>query len=116
MENNVYIVFNDGKRDFYKADNFGETVNIFDSGYDSQYRNTAAMVEHVNDKLEYYVDSDYILMIGEPLLCALVVNVAIELSETKIIKVLRWDKIMFRYQPVEVDFSVVKQTQVNFGI
>jgi len=116
LENNVYVVFNDGKRDFYKAKSFGKTVNVFDSGYDNQYRNTDVMVEHIKEKLEYYMDEDYILIVGEPLLCALVINVAIELSESKRVRMLRWDKFLMNYHPVEVDFSCVKQTQKDFGI
>ena len=116
MERKVFVVFSDGRRDFFKAERFGEIVTVMDSGYDSQYRDMNAMVDYIRERLENYHEDDYILMVGEPTLCALVTNVAVELSLTKRVNILRWDKIHMSYQPVCVDFSVIRETQSHFKI
>lgn len=116
MNKNVYVVFNDGKRDFFRAEKFGQVLTVMDSGYDSEYRNTDIMVEYIKERMEDYRDEDFILMVGEPTLCALVVNVAVELSESKRVNILRWDKVMMQYSPVSVDFGAVKQSQKDFRI
>jgi len=116
MKKKVYIIFNDGRRSFHKAEKFGELVTVMDSGYDSEYRRTDVMVNYIKERMAGFSDEDFILMIGEPTLCALVTNVAVELSETKSVNILRWDKIHMSYIPLMVDFSVVKQSQADFNI
>ena len=116
FQKKVYIIFSDGRRDFFKAEKFGELVTVMDSGYDSQYRDMDAMVGYIRDRMDDYHEDDYLLMVGEPTLCALVTNVAIGLSLTKRVNILRWDKIHMSYAPLCVDFSVIKDSQKHFKI
>ena len=116
MRQKVFVVFSDGHRDFYKADVFGKVATVMERGYDSMYRDMDIMVDYIKEKMDTYMDGDYLLMVGEPTLCALVTNIALEFSETKILNILRWDKIKLDYIPLRVDFGRVRQSQKDFRL
>jgi len=106
-ESTVWVVFNDGNRSFHKAEKFGQLANVVVAPYDKHFRNPKAIPDHVREVMAGYKDRDYLLMVGEPLLCGLVITVAREKSETGRLNILRWDKIEMGYEAVELDMAAL---------
>jgi len=92
---NVYIVYNDAQKSFADAERFGALKQIF-SSVNKKYH-TFAMIEHARRVLENWKWGDYLLMVGDPTLCAVCMTIVAEHNDQ--INVLRWDKNEFKYQP-----------------
>lgn len=97
----VWVVQNDTRKDFNEARQYGELKSLF-PGNPGRYDGDK-FVTYVRDKLEKsYQPGDYILVVGDPTLVAIVCAVALELDGT--LTLLRWDREKYTYKPFEVNF------------
>lgn len=101
MKPTVWIVYNDRRKDMSKAEQYGELRDVFSSvGRDY---NGQKLIEHARSVLSKAKEDDYLLIVGDPTLCA--ICFAAMLEQTGIVKVLRWDRDNFQYHPLSLDFS-----------
>jgi hypothetical protein len=56
-------------------------------------------------EMQDYKDGDYIVVVGDPMLCGVVFDAALNYSETDVLTVLRWDRKMLKYVPFVLNFS-----------
>lgn len=103
-EPTVWIVFNDTRKDFSKAENFGRLKDVFSSiprNYDG-----ATVIEHARHVLQRSTPEDYLLMVGDPALCAVCVTVMSEYHGGA--NLLRWDRERMQYNILDLDFGYEK--------
>ena len=96
----VWIVQADKRRDYTAAEEFGDVKEIFSSinrNFDPQ-----GAIKYARQVLAKMKDTDYLVMAGDPTLCAICVAVAAELNEG--CSVLRWDKHKLRYDVLPLKF------------
>lgn len=104
MENvpkNVWVVYNDSRKDYGAAEKFGKLRDIFSNlgrTYDAD-----KMMEHIRYTMRNYVVGDYLLVVGDPVLVAMVTAVALEHDPE--VNFLRWNKFDFCYTPFAVNFD-----------
>ncbi len=99
----VYVVMYDAAKDMTDAKRFGELKAVFlRPVYEDDRIDPVVAARSV---LEDYQDGDYILMIGDPMLCGVVTSVALEYSEDDHLNVLRWDRRSMSYKPMTLNFS-----------
>jgi hypothetical protein len=99
----VYVVMYDAAKDLSDAKRFGELEAVFLRPiYDDDKIDP---VERARSALKHYEDGDYILMIGDPMLCGVVTSVALEYSNTERLNVLRWDRRSMSYKPMSLNFT-----------
>lgn len=99
--NKVWIVYDDRRKDFSKAERYGELRDIFSSvgrNYDGP-----TLIEHARHVLAASEPTDYILMVGDPSLCAICTTAMVELHGGA--NLLRWNRDKLQYDPLELDFS-----------
>jgi hypothetical protein len=96
----VYVVYNDNRKDFSDAERFGQIKEVFSSI--GRVYNTPKMVIHARRVLAGWQDGDFLLMIGDPTLCAVCMAVVTEIHWK--VNVLRWDRESFEYAPQEWNF------------
>lgn len=101
QENIVWIVFNDTRKDFTKASVYGNLKDIFSSV--SRHADGKTLIEHARHVLENSAPTDYVLLVGDPALCAVCTTVMAELHGGTTL--LRWDREKLQYLPMDVDFS-----------
>jgi hypothetical protein len=101
QENTVWVVFNDTRKDFTKAEVYGKIKDVFSSI--GRAYNGPELIEHARHVLEKSKPTDYVLLVGDPALCAICTTVMAELHGGS--TVLRWDRERFHYIPLELDFS-----------
>ncbi len=97
----VWIVYNDSRKDFSKAENYGQLRDVFSSigrNYDGQ-----TALEYARHVLSQSSPEDYLLMVGDPALCAICAIAMAELNEE--MSILRWDRERFQYTPLLLDFA-----------
>lgn len=97
----VWIVFNDSRKDFSKAEDYGQLRDVFSSigkNYDGR-----TVLDHARHVLAQSTQEDYLLMVGDPALCAICAIAIAEVNET--MTLLRWDREKFKYLPVALDFE-----------
>lgn len=98
----VYVVMYDANKDLSDAKRFGELEAVFlRPVYDDDRIDPVAVARTA---LSDYQDGDYILMIGDPMLCGVVTSVALEYSDDEILNVLRWDRRTMSYRPIALHF------------
>lgn len=96
----VWIVQADKRRDYSAAEEFGEIKEIFSSinrNFDPQ-----GAINYARQVLAKLKGTDYLVMSGDPTLCAICVTVAAELRGE--CEVLRWDKNKLRYDVLPLKF------------
>lgn len=96
----VYVVYNDTRKDMSAAEKFGQLTNMF--GGKVRYD---LAVGQARKMLVNYQDGDYIMMVGDPALCAVTCAVALEYSDSETLQLLRWDREEIEYKPLEMIFS-----------
>ena len=101
-QKNVWIVYNDTRKDYGAAEKYGKLRDIFSNILPRNY-NGPKMIEHVRYTLRNYRAGDYILVVGDPVLVAMATAVALE--HDPVINYLRWDNFDFNYTPFSVDFD-----------
>jgi len=111
-EPTVWIVQVDQSRDFNDARKYGLLQGIFTK---SRNRSPTDYVAMAHAALRDYKDGDYILLVGDPMLCGIVMAVALEKSQDGVLDVLRWDKLRFNYKAEQIDFGLVDPEEDKFN-
>ena len=100
----VWLVHVDKRRDYSAADEHGEVREVFSSiGRDFD---PDAAIDHARRVMHEYQEVDYIVMSGDPTLCAICVTVVTEISDS--CQVLRWDKNKLKYDKIILDFDLLR--------
>ena len=106
MSNNeatVWVVMYDPAKDLSDAKQYGELRAVFvkpiygDNGFDPVAAARSAMKD--------YQDGDYLLMIGDPMACGIVMEIALDYSDSQRLNVLRWDRRSMSYRPSQLNFT-----------
>jgi hypothetical protein len=97
----VYVVQVDNNKDLSDAKRYGQLRAVF--GKPRKPYDTAGMVARARRILADWVSGDYLLMIGDPTLCAVCMTVASENND--VINVLSWDRDTFQYLAQQWDFG-----------
>lgn len=100
---NVWVVYNDGRRDYSKAERYGVLKDVFTHQvHDNSW---GAALSHIRHLFQNYKDGDFILPVGSHLMTAAVTAVALENSEDQVLRFLSWDNRKFDYEVANVDFD-----------
>lgn len=97
----VYVVQVDYKKDLSDAKRYGQLRAVFSNPrkpYDTQN-----MLSKARKVLTHWVEGDYLLMIGDPTLCAVCMTLVLENFDK--IDVLSWDRNTFQYIPQSWNFT-----------
>lgn len=94
----VYVVYNDRRKDFSKAEHFGQLRDVFSSV--GKHYNGAALIDHARHVLRHMHEGDYLLMVGDPTLCVIASIAASEVQDN--LNLLRWNREEFKYEPLEL--------------
>jgi hypothetical protein len=97
----VYVVQVDKKKDLSDAKQYGSLRAVF--GNPRKPYDTVSMLAKARRVLKDWQSGDYLLMIGDPTLCAVCVAVASENND--LINILSWDRDSFSYMPQRWDFG-----------
>jgi hypothetical protein len=98
----VWIAYNDRRKDFSKAEDYGELRDVF-SSVGKNY-NPDVLIEHARTVLSKAEKGDYLLVVGDPSLVAICTVAMSEVLEGEV-KLLRWDRNNMTYYPLELDFD-----------
>lgn len=98
---NVWLVYNDHRKNTDAAGHFGQIKEMF-----SGYIDYDAVVWQARKMFDgRYKEGDFIVVVGDPRLVAIVVTVAEKYyAENGKLKLLIWDKDLIEYFPMEVNF------------
>jgi len=97
----VWVVYGDKRKDMSKAEKFGPMKEVF-SSLGKTY-NPDALISHARHVLDDAQEGDYLLVVGDPTLCAICMAVMLERLDT--VNVLRWDRDNLTYAPLRLDFA-----------
>ena len=97
----VYVVQVDHTKDLSDAKKYGTLRAVF--GNPRKPYDTAMMIEEARRVLDKWRPGDYLLMIGDPALCAVCMSIITE--DDGEVKVLSWDRNTFQYLPTTWDFD-----------
>ena len=97
----VYVVQVDNSKDLSDAKQYGALRAVF--GAPRKPYDTRAMIAKARHVLSAWQPGDYLLMIGDPTLCA--VSMAAVAEEHDVVNVLSWDRNSFQYIPQRWDFG-----------
>ena len=103
-QSTVFVVYNDARKNMSAAEKFGNLKDVFTSV--GRVYNGDKMIEHARRVLKDWQPGDFLLMVGDPTLCAICMSVALEYDEE--INVLRWDRVNFDYTPLVLNFSFME--------
>lgn len=97
----VFVVQVDNNKDLSDAKRYGALRGVF--GKPRKPYNTDKMINKARRVLADWQPGDYLLMIGDPALCAVCMSVVSE--NHGLINLLSWDRDMFSYIPQRWDFD-----------
>ncbi len=97
----VWVTYDDKRKDFSKAEQFGELKDVFSSL--GRHYNGGHLIEHARHVLGKSLPGDYLLVVGDPVLVGICIVAMLENDEE--INVLRWDRELFQYVPLTLNFS-----------
>jgi hypothetical protein len=100
-DNMVFVVQVDNTKDLSDAKRYGSLQAVFSRPrrpYD-----TGSMLSRARRVLSDWKPGDHLLMIGDPVLCAVCMSVVSEHEE--VVNVLSWDRDSFQYAPQRWDFG-----------
>ena len=97
----VWIVYADKRKDMTKAETYGTMKEVFSSL--GKVYNPDVLISHARHVLDNAQEGDYLLMVGDPTLCAICMSVMLERLNS--VTVLRWDRDNLQYVPLELDFT-----------
>ena len=90
------------KFDFSSAEEFGELKFLLSSG--QSIASTVPVVRQVLEQMRGFNDDDYVLLIGDPSVMAIVSMAASKYNNGRM-KILKWDRRISGYIPMQVDIS-----------
>lgn len=99
--NTVWIVFEDTRRNYSAGEQFGNLKTVFSSI--SRNYNPDSAISHAIRTLADMNENDYLLMSGDPALCAICVSLAVEKFGR--VRILRWDRVTMTYHPMVLNFE-----------
>ncbi len=99
----VFVVQVDNNKDLSDAKKYGSLKAVF--GNPRKPYDTVNMVSKARKILSEWKSGDYLLMIGDPTLCA--VCMALVAEDNDIINVLSWDRNSFSYVPQRWDLGII---------
>jgi hypothetical protein len=102
----VFVVSVDDNKDLSDAKRFGKLRGVF-TGPRKPY-NTAKLIAQARTILDEWQPGDHLLMIGDPTLGAVCMSIIAE--NNAVVTVLKWDRLMFEYQPQRWDFDTAPHT------
>lgn len=109
----VWVVYTDRRKDLSSAEKFGQLTDMF-------YYNNVDMtlaIKQARKMLRRYKPGDYILPIGDPILCGIVMTVAaMDYAPNETINVLRWDRKELEYYHEVHDFSLTAEEEHELNI
>lgn len=97
----VFVVQVDNNKDLSDARRYGQLKGVF--GKPRKPYDKPAMISKARRILEDWRPGDYLLMIGDPTLCAVCMTIIGEQED--IINVLSWDRDSFQYIAQKWDFG-----------
>lgn len=97
----VWVVQVDNTKDMSEARKFGQLRAIF--GKPRKPYDTSSMIRKARQLLKEWQPGDYLLMIGDPALCAVALGLVHE--QTEVINILSWDRNSFQYIAQRWDFE-----------
>lgn len=100
----VYVTQEDRYKNISQARQFGNLVTVFDQKY-QVYVDSSEAVEIAEERLETFSPSDFILLIGDPILIG--VAMAVASSRSPVVNALKWDRETRRYLRVSIDFNKI---------
>lgn len=100
-ERNVFVVYNDTRKDMSAAEKFGRLRDVYSSL--GRHYNGDKLIEHARRVLRNWQPGDYLLLVGDPTLCGICMSVVLEKEGE--ITVLRWDRVNFEYVPLPLNFD-----------
>lgn len=95
----VYVTQEVAGKNIAAAQRFGQLKFLLPA--DSQVLDTEACCSNMYSKLQAFSDTDYLLLIGDPVAIALASAIASECNRGKM-KLLKWDKQIHDYFVVEI--------------
>ena len=96
-----YLVHEDSKRDYSAVEDFGKLKVIF-SSIDKSF-DPHATIAHVRRTLAKFQQDDYIVLSGDPALCAICVTVVVEMYGY--CNIMRWDRKLLNYTTMKLNFD-----------
>lgn len=102
---NVWVVYADNRKDFSSAEKFGQLKDVFTYSIVGKTYNSDKLISYARHVLANYKDGDYLLMVGDPSLCAICLAVALEYDSFGQINVLRWNRDSYDYVPLYCNFD-----------
>jgi len=100
-ERNVFVVYNDSRKDFSAAEKYGQLKDVFSSV--GRVYHGDKLIEHARRVLRNWQPGDYLLLVGDPTLCGICMSAVLEKEGE--VEVLRWDRNNFEYVPLRLDFN-----------
>ena len=100
----VYIVQEMRGRDVTDATNFGDLEILITAEEQTASFSTQPTIRKLNRLLANFNDDDYLLLTGDPAAIALAASVAARQNNGRF-KMLKWDRKLNKYYPVEVDIN-----------
>lgn len=100
-EKTVWVVYNDTRKNMVAAEKHGKLKDVFSSI--GRHYSPDKIMAHARTTLQDWQEGDCLLMVGDPVLCAVCVAIV---SETEAaVPVLRWDNTNFNYARLELNFD-----------
>lgn len=97
----AWLVHADRRRDYSAAEVYGDVREVFSSI--SRDFDPRAAIAHARRVLAAFQQGDYLVMSGDPALCAICVAIAAEVHGE--CSILRWDKNKLNYSPMVLVFE-----------
>ena len=102
---NVWVVYADTRKDFSSAEKFGVLKDVFTYSIVGKTYNSDKLISYARNVLDNWKEGDYLLMVGDPTLCAICLAVALEVDTFGQINVLRWNRDTYDYVPLYCNFD-----------
>ena len=106
----IFVTQDDGHKDFSKAEIYGKLRFVF------PYRpskDNSVLVDHARFVMKDYQPGDYILIVGNPKLTAIMFAAALEVADE--VQFIQWDRHTMSYQ-VEVVPFYDEEEPANRGV
>lgn len=102
---NVWVVYADTRKDFSSAEKFGQLKDVFNYSVTGKSYDSDKLIAYARNVLNNWKDGDYLLMVGDPSLCAICLAVALEYDSFGQINILRWNRDTYDYVPLYCNFD-----------
>jgi hypothetical protein len=114
MASKVFIIQDDGRRDFRPAEQWGELIPLLskDAHPDDAEERAAKMQRIIHNKLfsnDYDPDRDFILLTGDPVaIVAMGLYIGTSFESKYTIRVLKYDRETNSYYPIRMQIEILR--------